>query len=349
MIQDVLNREFSAIPATRLQSAPVSGRTSGLILPNLVVHADWSTGSAKRWLAQAVLGPNGRYRLSPPRPVGDTALLLRQLAETWGGAGTVFAGFDFPIGLPIAYARRTGIEAFPVFLRELAMGAWPDFFDVATRLDEVGLRRPFFPRGDATGLKQADFLRVLGFTRDELYRRCERARPERGAAAPLFWTVGGNQVGKAALAGWREVLCPALSDRSLAVALWPFDGPLRSLLKPGRTVIAETYPAECYVQLGVDLRRAPTNGKSGKRVQSSRAANAPTLLTWATDNGVELDPRIAETIDAGFGPGESGEDAFDAVVGLMGMLSVVLGTRPSGEPAEESIRRVEGWILGQPG
>lgn len=29
------------------------------------------------------------------------------------------------------------------------------------------------------------------------------------------------------------------------------------------------------------------------------------------------------------------------------MLNVVLGRRPPGEPEEERVRRIEGWILGQ--
>jgi len=35
------------------------------------------------------------------------------------------------------------------------------------------------------------------------------------------------------------------------------------------------------------------------------------------------------------------------VVGLLGMLNVVLGRRPSGEPDDPLVRRLEGWILGQ--
>jgi hypothetical protein len=42
-----------------------------------------------------------------------------------------------------------------------------------------------------------------------------------------------------------------------------------------------------------------------------------------------------------------GDDAFDAVVGLFGMLEVVLGRREPGESKGEQIRDVEGWILGQ--
>jgi hypothetical protein len=41
------------------------------------------------------------------------------------------------------------------------------------------------------------------------------------------------------------------------------------------------------------------------------------------------------------------DDPFDAAVGLLGMLNVVLGYRPAGDAQAEIIRRVEGWILGQ--
>ncbi|MEA2594094.1 MAG: hypothetical protein QOF01_563 [Thermomicrobiales bacterium] len=346
-IKSILDRDYSSPSAVGWHGVGTPGQVSTLPLPDLVVHADWSTSSKKRWMERAVLGVDGRYRLLPPEPVGDTTSLLRGLQERARASGSAMIGFDFPIGLPAAYARRAGIDDFIAFLHGLGNGEWPEFFEVAERLDEVRLQRPFFPRGVATGLKQPDFLIALGFTKEELYRRCERARPDRAAAAPLFWTVGGNQAGKAALAGWREVLCPAISDPALEIAIWPFGGSLNSLLQSGRIIVAETYPAECYVQLGLDLRRAPTAGSSGKRIQSSRAANAPTLLAWAEANGADLDPRLNEALGNGFGPSEAGEDLFDAVVGLFGMLNVILGRQSSGEPADEQVHRIEGWILGQ--
>jgi hypothetical protein len=55
----------------------------------------------------------------------------------------------------------------------------------------------------------------------------------------------------------------------------------------------------------------------------------------------------AGAVQRGSGTGASGEDRFDAVVGLLGMLNVVLGRRPSGEPDDPLVRRLEGWILGQ--
>jgi len=74
---------------------------------------------------------------------------------------------------------------------------------------------------------------------------CERGGRGHKQACCLFWTLGGNQVGKAAIIGWRDVLAPALRDGG-QISLWRFDGSLPSLFVPGNVVVAETYPAECY-------------------------------------------------------------------------------------------------------
>jgi len=57
---------------------------------------------------------------------------------------------------------------------------------------------------------------------------------------------------------------------------------------------------------------------------------------------------VLPTIASGFIPPSGGEDAFDAIIGLLGMLAVVLGYQPAGDPGDDEIRRIEGWILGQP-
>jgi len=67
----------------------------------------------------------------------------------------------------------------------------------------------------------------------------------------VFWTLGGKQVGRAAIIGWRDLLVPALQDPSIDLRLWPFDGDLVDLIAPGAMVVAETYPAEACVHLGM--------------------------------------------------------------------------------------------------
>jgi hypothetical protein len=76
-------------------------------------------------------------------------------------------------------------------------------------------------------------------------------------------------------------------------------------------------------------------------------ANAPALLAWARDARVRLTPALRAELREGFGSSADGEDRFDAAVGLFGMLNVVLGRRLPGDPADDGVRKVEGWILGQ--
>jgi len=86
----------------------------------------------------------------------------------------------------------------------------------------------------------------------------------------LFWTLGGNQVGKGAISGWREMIVPRLDD----IGLWPFDGRLADLLDTRPCVIAETYPGDVYRQLGM-----PRGGWS-KRRQVDRQRIAKMMIPW---------------------------------------------------------------------
>ena len=163
-------------------------------------------------------------------------------------------------------------------------------------------------------------------------------------AEVLFWCVGPKQVGKAAITGWSCLLAPAI-DRGLPLAIWPFDGPLFDLLaQPDAMVVAETYPREFYEHLHLGIGK---HGRS-KRRQCDRRADAQTLLEWAKANDVRCDERLHEEIEDGFGKSKDGDDPFDALIGLFGMLNVVLGNRSTGEPDDDpEIARIEGWMLGQ--
>ncbi len=304
--------------------------------PTLVVHADWSAHPGKRWLAAARLMPAGGCAAGAPQPVGEPDALIERLLAAAGG-GAVLLGLDLPVGLPAAYARCAGVNDFPALLPQLGQGDWADFYRPAERPQDISLRRPFYPARPG-GARRRHLLDGLGLAADELLRRCDRRTAERSAAAALFWTLGPQQVGKAAIAGWRDLLAPGLASGRLT--LWPFAGRLEDALRPGRVVAAETYPAECYRHLGVRLT-------GSKRSLEARRRAGAALLAWARDAGVALEPALTEQIAGGFGVGADGEDRFDAVVGLFGMLNVVLGRRAPGEPPDDDVRRVEGWILGQ--
>ena len=62
-------------------------------------------------------------------------------------------------------------------------------------------------------------------------------------------------------------------------------------------------------------------------------------------------PNVAAVVRAGIRDRqgiESGEDRFDAVIGLFGMLNVLEKRRGSGTPRDDpAVIAVEGWMLGQ--
>lgn len=319
--------------------------------PTLIAHADWSKDANKRWVAIAEREPAGRITVRSVEPVGDLGSYFPRLLARAPRPAEVLAGFDFPIGLPLGYATRAGIEDFVTALPMLGNGPWAEFYTLARQPAEISLTRPFYPhscarKGDA---KQAPWCEALGAPdRSALLRACEQPTAQRQAASPLFWTIGGKQVGRAAISGWRDLLAPALTADGFGIRLWPFHGGLSELLSPDHVVVAETYPAEYYHHLGLNLGPVPGATKAGKRVQASRAANATRLFDWASHHSIALADSVADAVADGFGPAPDGEDRFDAFVGLLGMLEVIVGgEEPTvGLPAQAA--RVEGWILGQP-
>lgn len=311
--------------------------------PVLVAHADWGSSAARRRLTYALRQSDGRFTAYAPGSAGDPHTLLARLRALAPEGGILF-GVDFPLGLPLRYANVAGITDFAALLPELGSGRWMHFYDVATQPCEISIERPFYPLRPG-GARQAHLIQALGMkTIDELRRRCDLASAARRAAAPIFWTLGAQQVGKAAIVGWRDMLGAArrayARDDARFPWLWPFDGRLDDLLASGRLVVAEVYPGECYHHLGIMLR-------GSKRVQATRAAAGAALLAWANAAGVALEPALCHAISNGFGDAPGGDDDFDATVGLFGALNVVLGRRAAGEPEDGVIRRVEGWILGQ--
>ena len=304
--------------------------------PTHILHADWGTAPNKRWLAQAILGTDGRYTSHAAAGIQNHERLIPSVAKQVGTGGCAVLGFDFPIGIPASYAQIAGATDFKSFLRALGSGEWPDFYNVARVPSEISTYRPFYPFAPGNK-KQRHLVSALGLkVTDDLRRKCDNAHAGRRAACPLFWTLGPNQVGKGAIVGWRDVLAPALDDDK-GVNLWPFDGRLKDLLLPGRIIIVETYPAECYTWFFSE----PLKGKG--KLEIRKKAGDP-LIEWAKSASVELDHELARTIEEGF---PEGDDAFDAVVGLFGMIEVVTGRRQPGEPTNDRIRRLEGWILGQ--
>lgn len=297
---------------------------------DILVHTDWGKDAKKRW--SAVARRHGEtWRLSEPEPHWPAARLLNEATNR-----SVLAGFDFPIGVPMAWARKIDANSFIELLPRLGLGEWDRFFDVAERRDQISVFRPFYPHAPG-GKSQAHLTEAhrVGSI-NELKRQCELRVGKGASACPMFWTLGGNQVGKGAIAGWREIVQPAVAARAM---IWPFQSTL-SQATIGLT-LAETYPAEAYGHVGVKL------GPKGKRDQATRAEAAQTMLRWAARTGVVLEPSLLATATNGFGPEKSAEDPFDALLGLCGMIEVVSGRRPHGAPDTADVRLWEGWILGK--
>jgi hypothetical protein len=299
----------------------------------IVAHADWSVDPRKRWIAIAQRERNA-WRLAAPALVGEVSTLLARLRDAAAG-GAVALGVDLPIGLPRAYAAALVERDFLHFLSTTATR--PDFFQVCATLAEVGPGRPFYPSRGVRGMTRAAHAIALGLAgAGDLSRACDRATAERPAGAPLFWTLGANQSGKAAIAAWQHLLLPALGK----IRVWPFAGSYCDLLTPGAIALAETYPAEALRHLGIRLR-------GSKRRQADRAAVAEPLLAAMHRLGVIPDALLRQVAAEGFGADAAGEDRFDCVLGALCVLNVLMGHRPDTAPSDPWISRWEGWVLGQ--
>jgi hypothetical protein len=321
-----------------------------LPLPALVTHADWGSAAAKRYLAMARLQPDGSYIAEAPQQVDNPDNLLRDLFAA-SGEQTVLLGFDFPIGFPRRYAALAGVSSLLQILPILGKPGtpWEDFFKVAETPEQISLRRPFYPLRPGQA-RQAHLLAALSApSMDDLRRRCDLGYPGRRPAAPIFWTLGGQQVGKAAIHGWREVIIPAMQAGDPPLGIWPFSGPLGKLLDRKGLVIAETYPAEFYHQIGVRFSPPRRGEHSGKRSSNDRAANAGVIEGWAAKYAVHLERELLRQIRSGFAHLTNGDDPFDATIGLLGMIGVLRRPVRAAVPPDALIQTVEGWIMGQAG
>jgi hypothetical protein len=333
--------ETSEEAAARVQRALAQAKRRLPWLPDRVAHADWGTAPAKRAIASAELR-DGAFHARAPSVFGGTGRLLEDMGLGGASAQTLL-GFDFPIGLPRAYAARAGANRFLEWLRSLPNDA--PLFEVASDIADVSPARPFFPRSitlKSPGIK-ARYRHAIGLSNDEVLRRCDRKHCTRNAASEMFWCLGASGVGKATIAGWRDTLRPALRDPARRFMVWPFEGRLEDLLAAADAVLVETYPADAYLQLGLAIGQPGAS----KRRQHDRRVDAKRLLDWSAERAVLPEDALTEQILDGFGPSPAGEDAFDAVVGLFAMIDTLQRAPEPQLPDDAAIRSVEGWMFGQ--
>ncbi len=300
----------------------------------IAAHADWSMDRRKRWVAVARRGAAG-WRMEAPMPVGDPATLAAALMAE--GVPAVL-GLDLPLGVPRGFAAGRTEAGFVPFLAARAGDA--RFFTVNPGLDGVGPHAPFYPARGIKGMTRAAHAAALGLDGSgALNRWCDRATATRPAGAPVFWTLGANQSGKAAITAWRDWLAPGLAAGA-PLDLWPFAGTLHGLLRAGRLTLAEVYPAEALRQLNLRLI-------GSKRAQPPRVALAEALLACMNALRVTPSPAMWATVREGFGADAAGEDRLDCTLGLLCLIAVLDGVRADTIPDDAMVRAWEGWVLGQ--
>jgi hypothetical protein len=300
-----------------------------------LVHSDWSMHEKKRWSAIARQTKLG-WRV-------DGINLFSEISDLLFGQRdhSILAGFDFPIGMPNFWYERAGVSNFLSFIDKVRSGEFPHFFNVSNTISEISSARPFYPNssGKKGDKKRHHLLSQLNVCdSSHLFRECEIAKGNRPAASPLFWTIGAKQVGKAALSGWEEVVMPLIDKDAI---LWPFQS-FQLTEKSKSLVLVETYPAEYYDFFEVGLMK-----RRSKRRQDHRIEAGSKMLSWLEGRNVSIASNLKTKIIDGFGFSEDGEDPFDAVVGLCGMLDVVLGNRPPSSKLSSFHLDREGWIFGQ--
>lgn len=279
------------------------------------------------------------WTLYRPRLVGPTSTLFERLQREVGTSGSLLVGFDFPIGVPEAYGKRTGLSGFREGLEEWGKGGWANWFTVCSEPGQIDMRRPFYPSKPG-GRQLCHLTDGLGLSRPELTRKCERSTGYRAAGCPLFWTLGANQVGKAAISGWQELLIPSQQQ----LALWPFEGELRNLMEQHPIIICETYPADVYHRLGIN--RTP---RWSKRTEAGRVYAGRQIEAWLAAFAGCPETGLVQDVRVGFGCESDAEDRLDALVGLLGMLDVVDGRQLEAPHLGGAAVQWEGWIVGQDG
>jgi hypothetical protein len=298
----------------------------------VLAHADWSVRKSGRWLVTAEPS-KGRWRINEPVMVNVNGLL----GDDIGIRGML--GVDVPIGVPIHWAKLVKIDCFLRALKNFGEGCWVDTLHPAVTADQISLFRPFYPHKTG-GAKQVHILKALDACHINLLRRhCDFDQEGRPAASPLFWTLGAAQVGKAAIDFWLSVLRPAVLAEQVHV--WPFHGTLDALANKAKPIVAETYPGEAYSWFNLEI----TKKNRSKRRIDDRLLDSQRLLEVVSNLDFDLEPNAEEQVINGFKNG--GEDAFDAFVGLLAVVSVVKGHRPEPEIRDDAVRQTEGWILGR--
>ena len=239
--------------------------------------------------------------------------------------GPILVGFDFPIGLPAAYAKRVGIEDFATALAGFGQGRLARFLRGRAQPEQIALARPFYPArpGGRSRRQLVDGLRARDLAPSAPALRSRDREPPGRLPDVLDARRQPGRQGRdrrlARSAGARAPRRRATSRSGRSMGRSPICSARH------RFVVAETYPGEVYGHL--DLRSA-LRADGGKRRQAARAACADRLLAWAERAKSRWRRRLRTDITGRLRPQSGADDRFDAVVGLFGMLNVLRGAPP---------------------
>ena len=85
----------------------------------------------------------------------------------------------------------------------------------------------------------------------------------------------------------------------------------------------------------------------GKRSQLARAAHSDALQAALHAVRGRPDAALKTALEDGFGATATGEDAFDAFLGTLGLLWCLAGTQAVWQPSRPAVLQLEGWVLGR--
>jgi len=267
---------------------------------------------------------------------GWTLTSLVERARTRQHVGAVVIAIDAPLGVPGGYLKRArralGLPANSSFL-ELLDAVSGDYFVPVKRPTQWHHLHPFFSVLPGEG--------GLGKFTAKARCRITREVDRRTSAKSPFITSGiPGTVGSGAIALWQQLkTLRNEAPRAHDLKVWPFDGPLASLARPGQIILAETYPRACY---SIALKDCAALERPlmplAKTKRPARAAAIRALLQvrkrWA--HPIRIDGRREA---------ERGEDDFDACFTAVALLRALLdGTLMQPTPFADPV--AEGGILG---
>jgi len=290
-----------------------------------IIAVDWAKGAAKRSAYQARLDTRSISRLAID---GSLAQLIDHASSLNIPA---LIGINAAIGFPMSSWKRLNHDSDNQpghFIDYLLNGPLPSrFFDPVTKLEEWSPQRPFIrPPAGKWSLKA-----FVEASDGGLYRKNDSTLN----GSSIFVTSGlPGSVGSGTRALWQELV--ALCGRP-SFSVWPFHGPLDTLLKNGKPVIAEIYPKACY---GIALAESlPTPLLTIAKTREN--ARRDTLARLRDSHWVERERIIIEDLEVAV----ENEDDFDALMSAAAMMRMFLENSPLESP-QATETKIEGGVLG---